>query len=350
MAFGAVKLDPYVQVGGSGLVVYKVGLGTMQFGWSSDEATAFEIMDCYHQAGGNFIDAADCYTSWSDRMGGPVNAGGVSEEIVGRWLASRGNRDEMVIATKVRAAMGVQFGEHRGTIHQREGLSRRWIAKACEDSLRRLNVDHIDLYQAHFIDPLVPIEETLAAFTDLVRRGLVRYIGVSNFSAWRLMQALWAADAGGLESVVSVQPRYNMLSPVRRDFEEEIAQACHHYGVGVFPYSPLGGGLLAGRYGRSSPRPASVRADENQAMLTETNLDIIDAVLDVATRNELPPAAVAMAWTMARPFVTAPIVGANRRDQLQSVLDHVDVELEPVDLRLLDDVSDWPRTRTHLEE
>ena len=137
MSFGAVTTEPYVQLGRSGLFVYRVGIGTMQFGWSVDEAGAFEVLDAYAEAGGNFIDTADCYSSWAASMGGPANAGGVSEEIVGRWLASRGNRDEMVVATKVRAAMGEQFSDHRGTAAQREGLSRRWIMKACDDSLRR---------------------------------------------------------------------------------------------------------------------------------------------------------------------------------------------------------------------
>ncbi len=159
-------------------------------------------------------------------MGGPANDGGVSEEIVGRWLAKRNNRDSMVIATKVRAAMGEQFSDHRGTAAQREGLSRRWILKACEDSLRRLGTDHIDLYQAHFIDPLVPIEETMSAFTDLIRQGKVRYVGCSNYSAWRLVEALWAADKQNLEPFISVQPEYNMLGPNRADVESELAPMC----------------------------------------------------------------------------------------------------------------------------
>jgi aryl-alcohol dehydrogenase-like predicted oxidoreductase len=184
----------YVQVGASGLFVYRVGLGTMQFGWSVDEAGAVKVLDAYAEAGGNFIDTADCYSSWSASMGGPPNAGGVAEEIVGRWLAARGNRDDMVVATKVRAAMGESFSQGRSTVHQREGLSRRWIMKACEDSLRRLGVDYIDLYQTHFLDPRVPIEETLSALSDLVRQGKVRYLGCSNYSAWRLVEALWTSD------------------------------------------------------------------------------------------------------------------------------------------------------------
>lgn len=350
MSFSPPTLDPYVQVGRSGLVVYRVGLGTMQFGWSADEAAAFDVMDTYAAAGGNFIDSADCYSSWAGSMGGPINAGGVAEEILGRWMQSRGNRDDIVVATKVRAAMGVQFADNRATARQREGLSRRWIERACEDSLRRLQVDHIDLYQAHWIDPLVPIEETLAAFTSLVRRGLVRYIGVSNFSAWRLMQALWTIDARDLEPIVSIQPQYNMLPTVRAAFERELAPACAHYGIGVIPYSPLAGGLLTGKYRPGSPAPDSVRAAENEGRIDASFDGVVAALIAVAERNGLTPAQAAIAWTRAQPFVSAPIVGANRPDQLQSVLDGLDSELSADDLATIDRATDWPRTRTDLEE
>ena len=154
---------------------------------------------------------------------GSNNPGGVSEQIIGRWLKATGNRDRVLVATKVRAAMGQDFSEGDDHPLQREGLSRRWILRACEDSLRRLQVDYIDLYQAHYIDPRTPIEETLSAFSDLVRKGYVRYIGCSNFSAWRLMQALWASDKHGYESFVSIQPEYSLVAPVRADFERELA-------------------------------------------------------------------------------------------------------------------------------
>ena len=350
MSFGATTLDPYVQLGNSGLVVYRVGLGTMQFGWTADEERSFELLDAYAAAGGNFIDTADCYTAWSHEMGGPENPGGVSEEIIGRWLAARGNRDDMVIATKVRAAMGVGFCDTRASFTQREGLSRRWIRQACEDSLRRLGVDHIDLYQAHFLDPLVPIEETLAAFRDLVRRGLVRYIGVSNFSAWRLMQALWAIDVGGFEPIISIQPEYNLLAPVRGRFEDELAAVCTTYGIGVVPYSPLGGGLLTGKYRRGQDLPDSERAEENSAKFSEQNYDIIETLVAVAGRNDMTPANAAIAWNRSRPFVSAPIVGANTVAQLTATLDGLDRTLPADDLAELNRVSDFDRSRTHLEQ
>jgi aryl-alcohol dehydrogenase-like predicted oxidoreductase len=298
-------------------------------------------LDTYVEAGGNFIDTADCYSSW-----GANNAGGVSEEIIGRWLKARGNRDDMVLATKVRAAMGEQFGDHRGTIKQREGLSRRWIMKACEDSLRRLGVDHIDLYQAHFIDPLVPIEETMSAFTDLVRQGKVRYLGCSNFSAWRLVESLWASARLGLESFVSIQPEYSLLSPTRSDVESELTGACQRYGVGMVPYSPLGGGVLTGKYRRGQALPDSQRAGENQARrMSERNLDIVEAIVDVAARSGGTPAGVAINWLRTRPMVAAPIIGANTPAQLTDVLRGMDVVLAPEDAELLNQASDFRRSR-----
>lgn len=339
--------NPYVQVGDSGLFVYRVGLGTMQFGWSIDEDASIDVLDAYVEQGGNFIDTADVYSTWSARLGGPSNPGGVSEEIIGRWMKSRGNRDDMIVATKVRGAMGENFSQGRDTIHQREGLSRRWIAKACEDSLRRLDVDHIDLYQTHFVDPLVPIEETLSALTDLVRRGLVRYIGCSNYSAWRLTEALWSADVNHLEPFISVQPEYNMLDPVRGNFERELAPMCEHFGIGVLPYSPLGGGLLTGKYRRDEPLPDSVRAEENaERRFNDTNWAIIEKLVEVADNNGQTPAQVAINWQRAKSFVSAPIIGANSPEQLRDTMAGLDTPLSEDDVAALDQVSDWERSRT----
>ncbi len=350
MSFGATITEPYVQVGRSGLFVYRVGLGTMQFGWSIDEAASFDVLDAYAELGGNFIDSADCYSSWAGRMGGPANPGGVSEEIVGRWLAARGNRDDMVVATKVRAAMGQEFSDHRGTAKQREGLSRRWIMKACEDSLRRLGVDHIDLYQAHFIDPVVPIEETMAAFTDLVRQGKVRYLGCSNYSAWRLLEALWASDRHNLEAFVSIQPEYSLLDPVRSFVEMELAPMCERYGIGMVPYSPLGGGMLTGKYQRDTPLPESVRAEENaEVRFSDKNWDIIETLVDVAESAGQSPAQAAVNWLRTRPGVSSPIVGANTPDQLRNTVAGLDQPLPAEALERLNDVSDFVRSRPALE-
>lgn len=352
MSFGAGSdSEPYVRLGQSGLFVHRVGLGTMQFGWSVDEPGSFAVMDTYAELGGNFIDTADGYTAWSARMGGPEQGGGVSEEIIGRWMQARGNRDQMIVATKVRAGMGVDFSEHRGTAHQREGLSRRWIMRACEDSLRRLQVDHIDLYQAHWIDPLVPIEETMSAFTDLIRQGKVRYVGCSNYSAWRIMEALWASDRRGLESFVSVQPEYHLLDPARADVESELAPMCVQHGLGIIPYSPLAGGLLTGKYRRNEPLPESVRADENaERRFTDRNWEIIETLVAVAADGGVSPAHAAVDWLRSRPGVAAPIVGANRPDQLLGTIGSLDQRLSSEALERLNAASDFRRSRASLEE
>lgn len=343
--------SPYVQLGRSGLFVHALGLGTMQFGWSVDEAGAFDVLDAYDEAGGNFIDTADVYSAWAANEGGPPNPGGVSEEIIGRWLAARGNRDRMIIATKVRAAMGEMFADHRGTQRQREGLSRRWVMKACEDSLRRLDVDHIDLYQVHWIDPLVPIEETLSALTDLVRQGKVRYLGCSNFTAWRLMEALWTSDRRHLESFVSIQPEYHLLEPVRSFVEMELGPMCLEYGIGMVPYSPLAAGVLTGKYRRDEPLPDSVRASANAAnRLTDQNWDIVETLVEVAAADDQTPAQAAVNWLRSKPWVSAPIVGANRPDQLIDSLGALDRPLSQESIDRLDTVSDFPRSRQARED
>jgi aryl-alcohol dehydrogenase-like predicted oxidoreductase len=340
-----LEIPKYRRLGRSGLFVSPIALGTMQFGWSADEGTSHKILDAYVDQGGNLIDTADCYSAWA-----PNNPGGVSEEIIGRWLAARKNRDRVLIATKVRSAMGQEFSEGRDHPLQREGLSRRWILRACEDSLRRLQIDYIDLYQAHWLDPLTPIEETLSAFTDLVRKGYVRYIGCSNFSAWRLMQALWGADKHGFESIVSIQPEYNLISPTRADFEREIAKVCLAYGVGVLPYSPLAGGFLTGKYRRNQPLPDSVRAGGNADRMTDKNFDILEKLIEIAGRYNSTPTRVALAWQLAQPFVTAPIIGANNLDQLGDSMGSPALKLSDQDLAEIEQVSGWERSRTERED
>jgi aryl-alcohol dehydrogenase-like predicted oxidoreductase len=341
-----MNTSDYRRLGASGMLVSPLGLGTMQFGWTCDEAASFAVMDAFWEANGNFIDTADCYTAWSQDMGGSPNPGGVSEEIIGRWMKARNNRDDIMLATKVRYGMGEGFGEGRNHIHQREGLSRRWIMKACEDSLRRLQVDHIDLYQVHGVDALVPIEETLSALTDLVRRGWVRSIGCSNFSAWRLMEALWASDRRNLERFVTLQPEYSLVSPTRANFERELQRVCVAYDVAVIPYSPLAGGLLTGKYGKDKPLPASQRASETAQRLTDTNVVIVDAVNDVATKRGIPSAQIALAWLLQTPGMTAPIVGANSPAQLADLLPATSLTLDAAEIAVLNEASAWPQART----
>lgn len=336
----------YRQLGNSGLFVYPLALGSMQFGWTADEATAFSIMDAYAEAGGNLIDTADVYSRWV-----PGNPGGVSEQIIGRWLQSRSNRDTILLATKVRGPMGENGNQGRESRHQREGLSRKWIMQACEDSLKRLQVEVIDLYQVHWLDPLIPIQETLSALTDLVRKGYVRYLGCSNFSAWRLMQALWVSDRYGFERFVSVQPEYSIASPIREQFERELAKVCEFYDLGVIPYSPLSGGFLTGKYQKDDALPESERAKAIAgSRFSDKNWAILAKLREFAANHQVPVAQVSLAYLLAKPYVTAPIVGANSVEQLKDVLPAATLNLASSELAALDDVSGWSKTRTERED
>src|ERR1700731_4122637 len=316
----------------------------MQFGWSADEAASQAILSSYVDGGGNLIDTADCYSVWA-----PNNPGGISEQIIGRWLKASGNRDRGLVATKVRAPMGQDFLQGLKHPLQRESVSRRWILRACEDSLRRLQVDYIDLYQAHFLDPRTPIEETLSAFTDLVRKGYVRYIGCSNFSAWRLMQALWASDKHGYESFVSVQPEYSLVSPVRANFERELSRVCLKYGIGVLPYSPLAGGFLTGKYRRNQALPSGVRVEGNKQRMSEQNFDIVEKLVEIAQRHGSTPTRVTLAWMLKQPFVTAPIIGANTTDQLADSMGAPGLELSEEEIGEISVAADWEKSRTDRE-
>jgi len=316
----------YRNLGRTGLKVSNICLGTMQWGWTADEAASRTVMDAFVEAGGNFIDTADIYSFWAEN-----NPGGVSEEIIGRWMKERGNRDQIVLATKVRGRM---WGGPNG-----EGLSRVHIIKACEDSLRRLQTDYIDLYQTHWYDDETPIEETMAALDILVRQGKVRYVGCSNYPAWRLMQALWACDKGNLVRYDSIQPHYSLVH--RAEFEREVQEVCVTYGIGVIPYSPLAGGFLTGKYTRESDT-SSARADGiKRRYFNEVGWRTIDAVRAVAAESGSTPTAVALAWLLAQPAMTAPIIGANSVGQLQESLAAGDLVLTAEQLATLNAASKW---------
>ncbi len=316
----------YRNLGATGLQVSALGLGTMQWGWRLDKATSFEVMDAFLEAGGNFLDTANIYSAWVPTLGP-----GSSEEIIGEWLQDRKRRHQVVLATKVRGKMSAQPND--------EGLSRKHILEAVDASLQRLRTDYIDLYQTHWFDAAVPIEETMEAMDALVGQGKVRYVGCSNYPAWRLMQALWACDKGGWHRYVSIQPHYNLLH--RREFEQELAEVCGAYGVGAVPYSPMAGGFLTGRYGRAE-QPDSPRAQGNWAKYdTAKTWRILDTVHDIATAKDTWPGAVALSWLLSRPTVAAPIVGANSVAQLQSNLEALDVSLDDAELAQLTEVSDW---------
>jgi len=316
----------YRRLGRTGLKVSPLCLGSMQFGWTADEGASFAVMDAFAEAGGNFIDTADIYSHW---VAG--NVGGESETVIGRWLRSKGNRRQMIIATKVRGQMGPGPND--------EGLSRRHILDACEASLRRLQTDTIDLYQAHYFDADVPIDETLEALDRLVQQGKVRYIGCSNYPAWRLMEALWASDKHGLARYDSFQPHYNLVH--RDEFERELGEVCRTFGIGVIPYSPLAAGFLTGKYNSErsadSVRAASVR----QRYFNDAGWRVLKAVEAVAGEHGATPAAVSLAWLLAQPGVTAPIVGANTVEQLQGSLNALEVELTEDQMEALEVASAW---------
>jgi len=316
----------YRRLGRTGLKVSELCLGTMQFGWTADEPAAFAVMDAFVEAGGNFIDTADIYSSWADG-----NPGGVSERIIGRWMRARGNRDRIVLATKARGRM---WDGPDG-----EGLSRAHLIRACEDSLRRMGTEYIDLYQAHWFDGNTPIDDTLRALDDLMRAGKVRTIGCSNYPAWRLAKALWASDKWGLARYDSLQPHYNLAH--RAEFERELKPLCEEEGLAVIPYSPLAGGFLTGKY-RPDSLPASARAEGiRKRHFNERGFAILDSLEGVARSRGLTPAQTALAWLLTQPVVTAPIIGANSVEQLAESLGAAGVRLAPEEMAALDQASTW---------
>jgi aryl-alcohol dehydrogenase-like predicted oxidoreductase len=317
----------YRKLGRTGLEVSELALGTMQFGWTAGEEAAFAVLDTYVAAGGNLVDTADVYSRWAEG-----NPGGVAEEIVGRWMKARRNRHDLVLATKVRGRM---WAGPNG-----EGLSRAHVLRAVEDSLRRLQTDYIDLYQTHAYDADTPIEETMRALDDLVRSGKVRYVGCSNYPAWRLVEALWASERQGLARYVSLQPHYNLVH--RQEFEADLAEVVVRYGLGVINYSPLAGGFLTGKYRRGEPLPDSARAERIQnRYLSDRNFALLDRMEEIGRAHGKGIPQVALAWLLANPLVTAPIVGANSVEQLRSSLDAVGVRLSNEEKRTLDELSDW---------
>ncbi len=312
----------YRNLGHTGLKVSELCLGTMQFGWTADEPTSYQVLDATFEAGINFFDTADVYSRWV-----PGNPGGVAESIIGKWVGRKGiPRDQVVIATKVRGKMGE--GPNA------EGLSREHIMTAVENSLRRLNTDYIDLYQTHYYDASTPIEETLSAMTDLVHQGKVRYVGCSNYPAWRLMQALWASDVHHLARYDSLQPHYNLVH--RPEFEDELADICRTYGIGVIPYSPLAAGFLTGKYRRDQPPPESARLGGVQRYFSEANWDLLDRMEKLGQeKGGYSISQVALAWLLADPVITSPIIGPRNIEQLYDNLKAIDLHLSQEERQMI---------------
>jgi aryl-alcohol dehydrogenase-like predicted oxidoreductase len=313
----------YRNLGRTGLKVSELCLGSMQFGWTADEDTSMAVLNAAWDAGINFIDSADIYSRWVTN-----NPGGVAETIIGNWLRREHiPREEVVLATKVRGPMG------QGPNSQ--GLSRAHILHAVEASLRRLQTEYIDLYQSHYPDEHTPIEETLSAFDALVQQGKVRYIGCSNYPAWRLMESLWASDRLRLARYDSLQPHYNLVH--RAEFETELTDLCETYGLGVIPYSPLAAGFLTGKYRRGHTEVDSARQGSAARYFNdENNWRILERLEEIGRQRGKSISQVALGWLLSQPVVTSPIIGPRDLDQLQDNLAAAGLRLTEEELAMFD--------------
>ncbi|WP_447009527.1 aldo/keto reductase [Saccharothrix hoggarensis] len=307
------------KLGTSDLGVSRLCLGGNVFGWTADEETSFAVLDAYVAAGGDFVDTADAYSAWAEG-----HTGGESETIIGRWLRSRGNRDRVVVATKVGMLAGL------------DDLKAATIERAAEDSLRRLGVDHIDLYYAHKDDPGTPQEETLAAFDRLVRAGKVRHIAASNYTADRLTSALAVSEREGFAGFVALQQAYNLVD---RSYEGELSRAVADHGLSSAPYWGLAKGFLTGKY-RPGVTVESARAAAASRYLDERGLRVLTALDEVAAGRGTTPAAVALAWLADQPTVAAPIASARTVDQLAELLPALELRLAADEIAALSTASE----------
>jgi aryl-alcohol dehydrogenase-like predicted oxidoreductase len=309
-------------LGRTGLSIAPLVLGTNVFGWTVDEPTGFSILDAFVDYGFDAIDTADSYSRWA-----PGNSGGESETIIGNWLARDGSRRGRVhIFTKVGSVMPATHG--------RKTLARQWIMREVEDSLRRLRVDTIDLYQSHWPDPDTPHEETLSAYDALIRAGKVRAIGASNFSAEQLAAALHVSDTQGLPRYATLQPSYNLYD--RASYEGPLRDLAMREGLGVITYYGLASGFLTGKYRTRDDLSKSPRGASVEKYMNERGMRILRALDEVGRRHSAQPAEIALAWLMQREGVTAPIASATSREQLASLVHAVDVRLTPEDVTLLE--------------
>jgi aryl-alcohol dehydrogenase-like predicted oxidoreductase len=300
------------------LDVFPLCLGGNVFDWTADERHSFEVLDAYAAAGGNFIDTADVYSAWV-----PGHSGGESEKIIGRWMAARGTRNRMVIATKVGMAPGLK------------GLSAKTVRAAAEASLQRLATDRIDMYYAHADDPGTPLSETLRAFDALVREGKVRYIAASNYTAARLAEALAVSAGEGLVRYIALQPHYNLVH--RSDYEGELRDLCVREGLTCFPYYGLAKGFLTGKY-RPGTQVEGPRAAGASAYLDERGLRLLAALDDIAAAHHTTVGAVSLAWLIAQPTVAAPIASARSAQQLAELLPVADLSLSTGEVSRLSSV------------
>ncbi|MGW5651922.1 aldo/keto reductase [Streptomyces humi] len=308
------------KLGASDLEVFPLALGGNVFGWTADEATSFAVLDAYAAAGGNFVDTADSYSAWIEG-----NQGGESETIIGRWVKARGNRDDVVIATKVS-----QHPEY-------QGLSAANIKAAADASLRRLGTDHIDLYYTHFDKPEVPVEEIIGALDELVRAGKVRHIAASNISAERLQESLDFSDREGLARYVALQPHYNLVS--RDTYEGPLQDLASRTGLAAVPYYALASGFLTGKYRPGTTVDSARAGGAAKHLESERGQRVLTALDEVAEAHAAPVPTVALAWLAAQPTVAAPIASARTVDQLPALLEVANLTLTERDLQKLTTAS-----------
>jgi aryl-alcohol dehydrogenase-like predicted oxidoreductase len=310
------------RLGRTNFEVAPLAFGGNVFGWTADEPTSFRLLDAFVDAGGNLIDTANSYSRWV-----PGHQGGESEAIIGRWIARRGRHDDVVVATKVGADMG-QGGKC---------LRRDYIVQAAEESLRRLQVEAIDLYQSHWDDENTPLDETLDAYARLIQQGKVKAIGASNLTAARLAQALDVSGREGLPRYDTLQPPYNLYD--RATFEGELRDLCLREDIGVITYFSLAAGFLTGKYRSEADYAKSARGPGMKKYLNERGVRILDALDDVAARLHATPASVSLAWLMAQPGVDAAIASATSLSQLRQLIAATRLSLDEVDRQQLDDAS-----------
>jgi aryl-alcohol dehydrogenase-like predicted oxidoreductase len=310
------------QLGNSGLTIAPLVFGGNVFGWTADEAASFRLLDRFIDAGFNCVDTADVYSRWA-----AGNSGGESETIIGKWLKRRGRRDDVIVATKVGAEMAPD----------RKGLAKSYILASVEGSLKRLQTDHIDLYQSHRDDAATPIEETLETYAQLVKAGKVRAIGSSNFDARRMGESLATSDRLGTPRYQTLQPNYNLYD--RADFERELEPLCLEKGVGVISYYSLASGFLTGKYRSESDLGKSVRGRGIKKYLDDRGLRILAALDEVSAQLSATPAQIALAWLMARPSVTAPIASATSIGQLDELIKAAQIKLDADAVARLDKAS-----------
>lgn len=312
------------RLGGSGITTAPLVLGGNVFGWTADEATSFALLDRFVAAGFNLIDTANVYSRWK-----PGHVGGESETIIGKWMKLRGNRQRVIIATKV----GMEMGPDR------KGLAKEYILREAEESLQRLQTDYIDLYQSHTDDPDTPVEETLEAFAQLVKVGKVRAIGASNFSAERLTKSIEASRKFGLPLYASLQPHYNLYD--RADYETKLEPTCTALGLGVIPYFGLARGFLTGKYRSEADLAKSPRGQGVKKYLDERGFRILAALDALARELAANPTRIALAWLMARPSITAPIASATSLDQIEDLIAAPQLNLTDAQIDLLNTASEY---------